>query len=763
MGRLTEISLEFPRATVAVLAAITLLLAAGLPRLRTDAGFRAYVGEDHPAVDQLDAFVERFGGGLPVAAVWSCADTDACEHVFDPSALMMAYTVATWMRQADGVLSVESPATSAIIVPSDVGFSVRRPVENGLPARDLEFLRNRALDDPLWIGQLISADGMVGAIIVQLASSDSSVNFKVMRSLEIALQPFETEGYEFHLVGEPVEFVVAGADLQSDSIKLVPAIVAVIAAILLLLFRSPMATLIALFSVGLAVVWAFGFMSWLGWPQTAVSQALAPFILVVGVCNAVHLLSRFAAASSGASEVAGAVRRAAGDVGNPCLVASVTTAVGFLSFATSGAISFVHFGVIAAVGVVSGLTLSFSLLAILVVLTRPHVTAVSEGSVWKGILDGLAAASQRRAPLILLGAVVLGAVGIFSTRWLRVEVDIYHMFGEESQVVKWTRFVESSLRDTDTLEISLALPEGQSLEEPRVLSQIQSLAKGLEALDGLVQAQSVLEPLGWVNRILHDDRPEFDRPADRAAANAELMLLLSLQNPESIDQWVSLDHRELRMSVQTDADSYTQSGRILRDVRSYMDASLGSEWRVELTGPMSALYHMIDEVQATQLRSFGTATAVVFVLVVIFLRSLSWALAAMIPTLLPVIVTLGAMGIWDIYLDMGTAMVAAVVLGIAIDDTVHLLTQYRRRLVAGMAPDRAIREAVRHVGRAVVTTSVALSMGFFVLTLSSWESVASFGFLSGVAILGAMVADLVVLPALLTSFSRFQRVEAGHP
>ena len=144
---------------------------------------------------------------------------------------------------------------------------------------------------------------------------------------------------------------------------------------------------------------------------------------------------------------------------------------------------------------------------------------------------------------------------------------------------------------------------------------------------------------------------------------------------------------------------------------------------------------------------------VVFAMVACFFRSVPWALAAMIPTLLPVVVTLGAMGLWGIYLDMGTAMVGAVVLGIAIDDTVHILTQYRRRRLRGLAAAAAIRAAVLHVGRAVVTTSLALALGFFVLTLSSWESVASFGFLSGVAILGAMLADLFVLPALVVTLA----------
>ena len=106
-------------------------------------------------------------------------------------------------------------------------------------------------------------------------------------------------------------------------------------------------------------------------------------------------------------------------------------------------------------------------------------------------------------------------------------------------------------------------------------------------------------------------------------------------------------------------------------------------------------------------------------------------------------------------------MIAAVVLGIAIDGTVHLLTGYRRRLAAGCPPAAAIRAAVLHVGRAVVSTSLALSLGLFVLTLSSWESVASFGFLCGVAILIALVAGLVILPAVIAARVDLERRRAA--
>jgi predicted RND superfamily exporter protein len=281
--------------------------------------------------------------------------------------------------------------------------------------------------------------------------------------------------------------------------------------------------------------------------------------------------------------------------------------------------------------------------------------------------------------LILAGATAAGLACGFGIHLLRVEVDVYHLFGEESQVVQWIRFVQSHLRMADSLELSFELPEGTDLEDPATLSEIEKHAAFLSRVDGLGEARTLIEPLGWINRLLNDDDPSFQIFASSPEANAELLLLLSLHEPELMDRWISLDHRRVRVSVEAAQGSYTQSGTILDTVSRYLASELSEGWRAEVTGPIDVYYHMVNEVQRTQLRSFLTAAAVVFVMVAFFFWSIPWALASMVPTLLPVVITLGAMGIWGIYLDMGTAMVGAVVLGIAIDDSVHILTQYRRR------------------------------------------------------------------------------------
>ncbi|UCE87766.1 MAG: MMPL family transporter, partial [Deltaproteobacteria bacterium] len=376
--------------------------------------------------------------------------------------------------------------------------------------------------------------------------------------------------------------------------------------------------------------------------------------------------------------------------------------------------------------------------------------------------------TRRRARAILLGAIALGLVCAIGASKLDVDVDEYKLYGEQSEVVQAFRFVEEHLRKPDTLEIELLVPPETALHEPAVANRLAALSMRLASIEGLGRVRSPLDAMMWTNRLLHDDDPRYERIAETAGGNAELLTLLAIKDPAGLDRWISPNFRRVRLSVEADKLPRSERDAILDAVHVALSAELGDGWDARLTGSFVVYRDLTTEIQRTQLWSFGIAAAVVFVVLTVFLRSLGgtvtgalgWASVGMFPTVLPVVVAFGVMGFAGISLDMGTAMVAAILIGIAVDDTIHLLAEFRRRRELGESAAAAIEGSVRRIGQAVITTSVALTLGFFVLILSSWQSISSFGFLSGVAILGALAADLWVLPALILVVTRQDRVDS---
>ncbi len=759
MQRLTALSLAHPRMAGLLLLLVSAGLGAGALRLETDVGYRSVLGQQHPSVARFDGFLERFGAGFPIAAVYSCEQTPRCESVFDPEALRMAASIAAQLERSDAVRRVESLATTPLLVPGDADPVLRTLVEEGVPVADRAFLAQRALRDSLWVRALVDAEGRVGAVVMEVASSEGADNAAAYAALDAALAPHEAAGFRFHRVGGAVEFVVASAELQADTARLVPGMVALIGVVLVALFRSLASALATLASVGTAVLWCFGAMGWLGWPQNSVSQALPPLLLVIGVCDAIHLLARYATRLGPGLRDAAARRRrlveVAGEVGPPCLLTSLTTAGAFLSFATSGLESFVRFGVAAAFGVMGALILTFTLLPMLAVGIRPdRVRAVRASAAWERGLSRLVVPSERHPRAVVAATLVLTAASAVGFASLRVDASFEDLYGRESRVVRWVRFVSDALRRPDTLEVVLVPPGDGRPADPERLATLRDVARDLAAIEDLGPARTLSDAVSLVHQLASDDDPFWHRLPTRAEDAREILSLLEERDPRTLARWLDAETGRYRVSLEAEKPPQEVMRRIFGEVEAVLAARLPEGWRAELTGPLAVVHEMVDEIRRTQLESFAGAGLVVLVLVALFFRSARMACLAALPTLLPVLATLGVMGWLGASLDVGSAMVAAVVLGIAVDDAIHLLSEYRRHREAGETPAEAMRSAVLRVGRAVATTSIALTLGFAVLTLSSWRTIASFGALSGIAVLGALLSVLVVLPACVSALTR---------
>ena len=750
MHRLTEITLDNPKTAAAILLLVTLVLAAGALRVQVAHGARVLVGEDHPAMQTLDEVVANFSGGLPIEIGWACGEGLPCSNALDADSLAVAAELTAKLEAMPGVRKVRSPSNSALLTATDEGLEIRRFVENGQLREDFESLVPLVLADDLWVGRLVSRDLKMAAVIVQLVDNRMDTGEAILDRIEPAFSEYEARGYEFRLNGWAVRGTVGGQALQASTATIIPALVVVIAAVLYAFGGSLAQVILALATMGIAVLWTRGVMGWLAWPQDGIHQILTPLVFVVGVCDAVHLLSR-------AAEIKGSARErilgAAADVALPCFITTATTALALASFVTSDLFSFVRFGTLAAVGVFACFLLTFTLLPLLAISIPGFGEAPDKrASMWEETLQHIVGFSADRSRTVLaagLALLLFGAVGWAAH--LRVDTDAIRAWGEDSDVSQWVAFFNETRGSSDSVEIQLELPSttGSSFESPEALAVVDTLSSELEALPDLQQASSIVDLIDRVGTVmLPGAGPEF-RYASTRGGNAELLELISFSDPESLAPWLTLDRSTARISIGGTYQSQRETHDLMASVEAIAARVLPPDWQVTFTGAIAARDTWIPDIQATQLRSFPTAFLLVFVLASFFLKSPRLGLIAMIPTFVPIVVTLGAMGWMGLGLDIGRAMVAAVVIGIGVDDSVHFLDAYRRYRLEGADSRDAARGAIRHVGRALVTTSVALSLGFLTLMASAWQTISSFGFFVSLTIMAALVATLFLLPALL--------------
>ncbi len=485
-------------------------------------------------------------------------------------------------------------------------------------------------------------------------------------------------------------------------------------------------------------------------------------MLTIGVCYGIHVISTYAEHLASEEEQGDRAARAAvlgrtlAEVGRPSLFTALSTAAGFASFYNSGLQSLVRFGWISAFGVLAAFSATFVLLPIVLVrLPARWISVPRSQATWRRWVHGIADRVGRGRAAILLGALASVVLSFVGMRELSIDARFEQLYGEGSQVVRWAREARV-LRGGDTLEVAVFLPPGM---KPDSLPALASLARieRLGSLRGLSHPLSILEPMRDLNELVHHEPLALEGQGALPERPAQLLRLMRGEQRDLVGFFVSPatggEPAALRVSFQGEKLPQDELRALVERVRSEVAAALPPGAHAIVTGPLAVVSDMIDEIRDTQIGSFGAALALVAALTWVCLRSIPLTLLAMIPTTWPVLLTLGAMGFLGIPLDIGTAMVASVLLGLGVDEALHLLTGYQRFRGQGLAREQAMDASLREVGRALFTSAGALAAGFLVLVFVPWKSLASFGFVTGVAIGASLLADLLLLPAILGSRS----------
>ena len=723
-------------------------------------GYHPLLGAEHPAIRQLDRFNSEFSQGFPIYISWPCGIGQPCRSVFDEPSREMARSIAANLRQLDEIRVVRIPADTLAVGSAGPSSLILEALTDSQPVLDPAVFIHSA-----WAEKLVSEDASSGVIAVFLRDSTSETAVTAVDQITKLLARYEVDGFEFALVGHAVEFAIAGRDLVESSLLLVPVIAASIALMILILLGSFPISFISVLTVGVALTWSLGLIGWLAFPLDGVLQGLAPLILVVGICDSVHLLSRYLESSDrqdtrpSSQDVSKALLRASRDVAQPCFFTSLTTAAAFLSFLISNLPAFTRFGITSVFGIASCLVLTFTLIPVCLVQfpclrPRPRRTLPRWNSV---LVSVLRAVEQRPFSILTVGALSVGIslVGWFALLW--IDTDGFEMYGPESQIVRWLTSFETRFKFADALEITIELPPEIPARDPEVISTLARFQRSLMELPHLGRASSIddLIRAGMTARgreLSHRGVSSYAY----WAGHREAWDNLRSHHSEIHNHWLSSDERTLRVSVQAAFLSYEGRRTVLADVQQVADKLWGPS-RVSFTGPFAMGVYWIQDLQQTQLQSLIIAFILALALIALLLRSILWALAAMAPSLLSVSITLGAMGLSGTPLDVGRTMLGAVILGIAVDNGIHLLSNYRRRVMSGSSTAEATHYAVLYSGRPLIATSLALSVGFLALMNSPWQTISSFGILVGLAILVALAADLILLPALLFASRRRDR------
>ena len=598
--------------------------------------------------------------------------------------------------------------------------------------------------------------------------------------LNVAEEVCQLPREDFNITGPPVDGVAIDR-ASIHSVNVFGALSAILATVLCwFCIRSWMLTgtilLAGLFGQGLVLAMVY----YSGASLDAVLIITPSLVFVLTISAGVHLVNYyydelFAVHAKSKTEAEAAVQGGFAKGWQPCLLAAVTTAIGLGSLMVSQISPIALFGLIASIGLLITLGVLLLILPGAMQLWPPQqilkanqaeqtepprsLTRISR------FLDRFTHWLQRYSLPVFLTSMMLMAVSAYGLMFTRSSVDIPSLFPPGSQVLKDYRFNENRMGPLIPVEVVIEFDKDCKktfLQRLRIIDDIEKTIKNIDGYTGTMSAATF-----GPNPVEHNG---FESIFRKVVTNKKLK-----ENREAIRESVYLsdnDGRESwRISARVPALQQVDYGAALNKLKSTLQPELEKyrEQDVHLTAYYTGIMPLIHTVQQLILEdltwSFLTAFGLVALVIVIVQRSLWTGMLSMLPNVFPIVVVFGIMGWMDIPLDIGSIMTASVALGIAIDDTLHFLSWFRREKRLDRSCEEAVHAALKHCGRAMIHTTMICGLGLLVFGFSSFIPTQRFAWMMLTLLTTALIGDLLFLPAMLMQpFARhLQFAKAGLP
>ena len=739
---------------------------AGIARLEFSANYRIFFDEDNPQLLALEELENTYGKNDNVAFLIVPDDGDATSQKALSAAVWLTNRAwkTPYSRRVDSLANFQHTTADGddlyvrnLVEPEDLTHAEARMR-----------IRAIALSDPRIAGSILARNGDVSVVSVTVEMPEEDLLDAVAEVAEFARSAAaEAEkrfpGIDLRVVGTVmVSQTFLEASIGSQMIFL-PASLLLMALILGVLIRSWAGVAATGAVIVFSILASMGLGFWIGLPFSPPISPAPTIVLMIVVANCVHLLvtlqQRLRAGDFRHDAIVESVRLNL----HPVFLASLTTALGFLSMNFSEVPPYRHLGIFVAFGIAACFILSVTFLPAL--LSLLPVRAPKERRFRGPTMNILADSVLRYRKALIWGWLAIVAAMALAVPRNELNDVLVHFFDKSVEFRQDTDFMDERLSGNTLLEYSLEASTEGGVTDPLFLAEVSKFAEWYRKQPPVRHVAVVTDTFRQLNMSMHGDDPAAYRIPESRELAAQYLLLYELSLPQGLDLTNQIDRSRSATRVSISAE--TLDSKEVLDLNARAEAWLKENAPhvagVNSTGP-AALFAYIGQ---RNIRAMVVGTMVVLLaisaILLFALRSLRLGLISIVPNLVPAVLGFGVWGLTVGQVGLSLSVVVAMTVGIVVDDTVHFLAKYRRaRREHGLDPEDAVRQTFDTAGRALFTTTVVLVAGFLILVFSPFIPTAQVGVLTATIIGFALIADLSLLPALLATLDRRPAKRTGQ-
>ena len=749
LGKIADSVVRFPWLYIVLFLGVTVFFASWLSKAEVDPSVKNQLPSDLPTRVNIDRIEDIFGGTDMVMVVVSADD------VLNADTLKRVRKISKSMERVKEFDKVVSLFTLKDIKGED-GRMIVDPAVKRIPKSEKSRgkLRIDLKDNDMIYGSVVSKDFRHTAILgfMNIAATDDVVLGKVDKIIEDAPGPEQVQ-----IAGLPFTRKNLSQDIRGDLSKFLPFGLLIMLVFLFVAFRQLRGVFLPFIMTIMAIIVAMGLIPILGWKIQMVTVILPVILLAVANDYGIHIMSRYQEDNLPGSTLdsRGLAKNGILELGRPILATGITTIAGLLCLLSHVIIPAEQMAVLASVGVAFALIGSLLFIpAILSILpkAKPVLDRRDNPDAKLSILDRMLRRTAewvtRRPKGILVATVIFVAATGIGINFLVVDTNPANYYPEDAPVARATNLVNDHFGGVASVSV---VAEGD-IKDPAVMGEIDKLEKYLEDHPRVDVTTSIAKIVRDMNEVMHDGDKAFDKIPDKRNTIAQYFLLYSMSGePDDFDRLVDFPYEHAQVVARINESSTSAMRDVIDTIHEYIAARPDSPF-VVVGGFADLFSDLVGRVIQGQVMSLSLSLILIGLLVGLLFRSIVAGLMAVFPLALSMLLLFGLMGYLHIELNIATAMLSSIMIGVGVDYTIHFLWRYRSERARGREPDEAVRITLSTSGRGIVFNALSVVIGFSVLILSAFMPVKFFGILVVVSISACLMGALVLLPALSLVF-----------
>ncbi len=679
---------------------------------------------------------------------------------------------------------VMSLSTVENIVSAD-GVLDTGPIMENVPetTEEIALLRKHILDNEMLVDKIVSEDETATIIFTNLTFTSHEERmiaiYGALKKMAAKLGGPE----EYYISGTPMILSRQASYMKDDMSSLIPAVILLIMGILFIVFRNVRGMVTPLLVVIISIIWTMGLMAILGYSISIVSTALPVILVAIGCADGIHIITEFYGRLSGGNRKREALVDTMEEISSPVVMTSLTSMAGFGSLVTSGLSPIREFGAFTAVGIFAAMIFSLTFIPAMMMILKPPkklgmVVDRSRGETpLTKFLDTLGRISINRRRIVFGLMIPAFILVIFVATRVEVGYGFMSDFKKRSEIVVADEMINEKFPGSTSLNIIIDSGKPEAVKDPDFLIRIKQLQDYLITDELVGSTSSITDFIRRMNYVMNDNDPEKDRlprPTEEITVenengepvretvsgrdlNAQYLLLYENSGGEDLEKVVDFEYRKVNLVMQLKS-SYSRDIMHLQSMaRDFIDENFKENEKANLTGTGHMVVVISHYIIKSQIISLATSLIVVFLMLVFVFRSIKASTFSILPLIFTIFSNFTLMRAFNVNLDVATAMIASMGIGIGIDYSIHFVSRYRIEAAKGLDVKDALFETIHNTGRALVFNAVAVAAGFMVLTFSNFKPIMNVGWLVAATMIISAAATLIIIPALIAIF----KLDAG--